>query len=96
MKAKKISLGAIILACVWIGVLSLLKGFTPIIWAGKIFGLSITEILTTGAAFVIVCTPIYRSIWLDKKLGIKNDAAADGETETRDTSGAPAAPAGGV
>lgn len=73
MKAKDISLKAIVLAIVWVAVLFLVRGFVPVIWSGKVFGLDAKEIIVSGVFFVVACTPVYRSIWLDKKLGISAD-----------------------
>lgn len=81
MKAKGLSLFAIVLAIVWVGVLFLAKGFVPVFVPGRQFGLSMQEIITSGAFFVVACSPVYRSIWLDKKLGIK----AESETATETT-----------
>ena len=69
MKAKDVSLFAIVLAIVWVAVLFLVKGFVPVIWSGKAFGLEAKEIIISGVFFVVACSPVYRSIWLDKKLG---------------------------
>ena len=76
MKAKDVSLWAIVLAIVWVALLFLVRGFVPVIWAGKVFGLDAKEIIVSGVFFVVACSPVYRSIWLDKKLGI--DAGGDG------------------
>lgn len=75
MKAKEVSLKAIVLAIVWVMFLFLIKGFVPVIWAGKDFGLDAKEIIISGVFFVVACSPLYRSIWLDKKLGIKTDGS---------------------
>lgn len=80
MKAKDVSLKAIVLAIVWVMVLFLVKGFVPVIWAGKSFGLDAREIIISGVFFVIACSPLYRSIWLDKKLGISADKTEVEET----------------
>lgn len=80
MKAKDVSLKAIVLAIVWVMVLFLVKGFVPIIWAGKSFGLDAREIIISGVFFVVACSPLYRSIWLDKKLGISADKTEVEET----------------
>lgn len=78
MKAKNVSLWAIVLAIVWVAVLFLTRGFVPVIWSGKAFGLDAKEIIASGVFFVVACSPVYRSIWLDKKLGIsEKDAAKD-------------------
>ncbi|MBR5965373.1 MAG: hypothetical protein IK015_04595 [Treponema sp.] len=72
MKAKDVSLWAIVIAIVWVGLLVLAKGFVPVIWSGKALGLTVQEIMLSGGFFVVVCTPVYRSIWLDKKLGVSS------------------------
>ena len=79
MKAKDVSLRAIVLAIVWVAVLFLVKGFVPVIWSGKAFGLDAKEIIIGGVFFVVACSPVYRSIWLDKKLGIKADGGSEKE-----------------
>lgn len=80
MKAKDVSLKAIVLAIVWVAVLFLIKGFVPVIWNGKVFGLDAKEILVSGVFFVVACSPVYRSIWLDKKLGISTESKSDNES----------------
>jgi uncharacterized membrane protein YhfC len=80
MKAKDVSLKAIVLAIVWVMVLFLVKGFVPVVWAGKSFGLDAREIIISGVFFVVACSPLYRSIWLDKKLGISADKTEVEET----------------
>lgn len=83
MKAKDISLWAIVIAIVWVAALFLAKAFVPVIFDGKTLGLSMTEIIASGAFFVVACSPVYRSIWLDKKFGISSDSSAeDAGTET--------------
>ena len=83
MKAKDISLKAIVLAIVWVAVLFLVKGFVPVIFSGKSFGLDAKEIIVSGVFFVVACSPVYRSIWLDKKLGIKSEDVSE-EKEAAD------------
>ena len=73
MKAKDVSLKAIVLAIVWVAVLFLAKGLVPVIWTGKTFGLDAKEIIISGVFFVVACSPVYRSIWLDKKLGLSSE-----------------------
>ena len=73
MKAKDMSLWAIVIAIVWVAFLFLAKAFVPVIWSGKQIGLDAKEIFASGAFFVIACSPVYRSIWLDKKLGIGSE-----------------------
>ena len=82
MKAKDVSLAAIVLAVVWVAILFLVKGFVPVIWAGKAFGLEAKEIIISGAFFVVACSPVYRSIWLDKKLGLSTEKVEKAEPET--------------
>ena len=81
MKAKDVSLKAIVLAIVWVAALFLAKGFVPVIWTGKDFGLDAKEIIISGVFFVVACSPVYRSIWLDKKLGINNSSENKAEGE---------------
>lgn len=84
MKAKDVSLWAIVLAIVWVAVLFLVKGFVPVILNGRAFGLDAKEIIISGVFFVVACSPVYRSIWLDKKLGISSgntDKAENKESE---------------
>lgn len=70
MKAKKISLWVIIFAVVWVlGLTTIVKALFPLAGCGA-FGLTMPEIIGSGMFFVIAFTPVYRSIWLDKKLGI--------------------------
>lgn len=87
MKAKTVSLWAIVLAIVWVAVLFLVKGLVPVFFDGKAFGLEVKDIIISGVFFVVACSPVYRSIWLDKKLGIsqsdveavvKNDGGENG------------------
>lgn len=79
MKAKDVSLWAIVLAIVWVAVLFLTRGFVPVFTEGKVFGLDAKEIIVSGVFFVVACSPVYRSIWLDKKLGIKADEEKEPE-----------------
>lgn len=74
MKAKSVSLWVIILSGVWVAVLALAKAMFPAI-TGSELGLGIPEIIATGVFFVIIFTPVYRSIWLDKQLGAKMEEA---------------------
>lgn len=74
MRAKSVSLWVIILSGVWVAVLALAKGMFPAV-TGSELGLGIPEIIATGVFFVIIFTPVYRSIWLDKQLGAKMEEA---------------------
>lgn len=57
--AKFLSKLSMIFAGIWIGVLTILKGFNKI-------DLSIKEIIWSGIAIAAVWTPTYFSIFLDK------------------------------
>ncbi len=74
MRAKSVSLWVIILSGVWVAVLALAKGMFPAV-TGSELGLGVPEIIATGVFFVIIFTPVYRSIWLDKQLGAKMEEA---------------------
>lgn len=74
MKAKSVSLWVIILSGVWVAVLALAKAMFPAV-TGSELGLGVPEIIATGIFFVIIFTPVYRSIWLDKQLGAKMEEA---------------------
>ena len=76
MKAKAVSLLAIIFAAVWVVLLTLGRAVFPA-FTEQEFGLSIPEIIATGVFFVVIFSPIYRSIWLDKKLQLQSDMQAD-------------------
>lgn len=83
MKAKDVSLLAIVVAIVWVALLFAAKGLIPVFFAGKTFGLDAKEIIASGAFFVIACSPVYRSIWLDKRLDLKvegGEAEPSGES----------------
>lgn len=74
MKAKSVSLWIIILSGVWVASLTLAKAMFPAV-TGSELGLGVPEIIATGVFFVIIFTPVYRSIWLDKQLGAKMEEA---------------------
>lgn len=76
MKAKDVSLLAIIFAAVWVVLLTLGRAVFPVFTEQEL-GLSIPEIIATGVFFVVIFSPIYRSIWLDKKLQLQSDMQAD-------------------
>ena len=65
VKAKEVSKWSMIVAAIWIGMLSLLRGFSPILF-NRSFDLSIKEIVTSGVALAVVFSPVYFSIVLDK------------------------------
>ena len=85
MKAKSVSLWVIILSGVWVAVLALAKGMFPAV-TGSELGLGVPEIIATGIFFVIIFTPVYRSIWLDKKLGAQVEEAKIGSVSTEELS----------
>jgi len=73
--AKEISKWSMVIASVWIGILSLLKAFWGLV-SDAPFGLTIQEIIYSGLALAAVFTPVYFSIIMDKisdiKLGKQN------------------------
>jgi hypothetical protein len=70
-KAREISKWAMVTAALWIGVLSLVKGFWPLFAAGE-FSLSMQDIILSGLAVAGVFSPVFLSIFIDK---IKGEAA---------------------
>lgn len=68
-KAKEVSKVSMIVAGIWIGALSILKGFSPLL--GFEFGLEIKEIVFSGVAIAAVFTPVYFSIFMDKIKDVK-------------------------
>jgi hypothetical protein len=68
--AKGVSLASMVVAGVWIGLLSLLKAFWGLL-SGKPFGLDMDEILVSGIVLAAIFTPVYLSIILDKIKDIK-------------------------
>jgi hypothetical protein len=68
--AKDVSLASMVIAGVWISVLSLLKAFWHLMSATE-FGLTMEEILLSGIVLAAVFTPVYLSIVLDKIRDIK-------------------------
>jgi len=63
--AKDVSLASMIVAGIWIGVLSLLKAFWALL-SKAAFGLTMEEILFSGIVLAAIFTPVYLSIILDK------------------------------
>lgn len=74
MKAKSVSLWVILLAGIWVAALSVARAAFPAM-TGAELGLGVPEIIATGVFFVVIFTPVYRSIWLDKKLGAQVEEA---------------------
>jgi hypothetical protein len=62
--AKQVSLAAQIIACVWIAVLTVLKGL-------GITNLEMSDIIYSGVAIAAIFMPVYFSIFLDKIKDIK-------------------------
>ena len=69
VKAREISKWGMVTAALWIGVLTLVRGFWPLIAKGE-FGLSVTDILYSGVGLAVVFSPVYISIFLDKIKGL--------------------------
>ena len=69
--AKEISKWSMVIASIWIGVLSLVKAFWPLFVIDKPFGLDMGEIIISGVALAAIFTPVYFSIFLDKVKEIK-------------------------
>ncbi len=67
MKGKQVSKWAIVFASFWIIGNALMRAVFPLF--GREYGLTMTEIISSGVTLVIVWTPVYRSIWLDKRFG---------------------------
>jgi hypothetical protein len=68
--AKDVSLKSMVVAALWIGLLTLLKAAWGFI-TDKPFGLSVSEIVFTGLMLAAVFTPVYLSIVLEKIKDIK-------------------------
>lgn len=69
--AKEISKWSMVVATLWIGVLSLVKAAWPLFSGGAQFGLEMNEIILSGLALAAVFTPVYFSIFLEKIRDIK-------------------------
>lgn len=67
-KAREISKWAMVTAALWIGVLSLVKGFWPLLAKGD-FGLSMQDIILSGLAVAGVFSPVFVSIFIEKIKG---------------------------
>lgn len=65
MSGKDVTLKTMILAAAWIGILTLLKAFWHLVSETE-FGLSMNEILLSGAVIAGVFSPVFVSIFLDK------------------------------
>lgn len=67
-KATEQSRRAIIAACFWVFIHSIIKALFPVLGFGE-YGLSMREIVESGAFIIIGWAPVYGSIWLDKVFG---------------------------
>ncbi len=74
--AKEISKWSMVVAALWIGILSLVKAAWPALSAGKEFGLAMGDIILSGLALAAVFSPIYFSIFLEKIRDIKTGGSA--------------------
>jgi hypothetical protein len=66
--AKNLSKGSIVFACIWVAVLTILKGM------GKI-NLDQSEIIGSAAAMVMFWSPTYLSVYMDKRYAAKGGGA---------------------
>jgi len=73
--AKEISKWSMVVAALWIGVLSLVKAAWPAVSSGE-FGLAMGDIILSGLALAAVFSPIYFSIFLEKIRDIKAGGSA--------------------
>ncbi|MGP1443684.1 hypothetical protein [Treponema sp.] len=77
--AKKQSRKAIIAAGVWVSVHSIMKALFPLFGAGE-YGLSMSDIISSGSFFIAGWVPVYGSIWLDKIFNVPKDETGSDET----------------
>lgn len=77
--AKKQSRKAIIAAGVWVSVHSIMKALFPLFGAGE-YGLSMSDIISSGSFFIAGWVPVYGSIWLDKIFNVPKDDESSFET----------------
>ena len=70
--AKRQSRKAIIAAGVWVSVHSIMKALFPLFGAGE-YGLSMSDIISSGSFFIAGWVPVYGSIWLDKIFKVPKD-----------------------
>lgn len=81
-KAKDQSRRAIIAASIWVFIHSVIKALFPMLGFGE-YGLSMKEIVESGAFIIIGWAPVYGSIWLDKVFGRKEDEKQNEELEVK-------------
>ena len=70
MKAKGVSLLAIVAGGLWVALHSVLMALWPL-WNERPYGLSMKDILVSGVFLILSWSPVYGSIWIDKFLGRK-------------------------
>lgn len=58
-KAKGLSRGAMVFATIWVIIMSILSG-------AKIIELNVKDIILVGIVVVVIWSPVYMSIWIDK------------------------------
>ena len=71
VSAREISKWSMVVAALWIGILSIVKAVWPLFSGGAQFGLEMNEIILSGLALAAVFTPVYFSIFLEKIRDIK-------------------------
>jgi hypothetical protein len=72
MKAKGVSLWAIVAGGFWVAFHSVLMALWPL-WSERSYGLSMRDVLFSGVFLILSWSPVYGSIWIDKFLGRKLD-----------------------
>lgn len=70
VSAREVSKWSMVVAALWIGVLTLIKGAWGI-FSARTFGLEMSDIIYSGLALAAVFSPVYLSIFLEKVRDIK-------------------------
>jgi hypothetical protein len=78
MKAKGISLWAIVAGGLWVALHTVLAALWPL-WSERPYGLSMKDILLSGMFLILSWSPVYGSIWIDKFLERKLGGAVNKE-----------------
>jgi len=68
--AKDVTLRAMIVASIWIGLLTIAKALWKVLFKAD-FGLTMQEILLSGVVMAAIFSPVYLSVILDKVKDIK-------------------------
>jgi hypothetical protein len=71
-KAKELSKWSIVFGVFLVVVLSLARGFWPLVVPGVAFGMSQVDIILLGLFCIGAWSPVYLSLWFDKFLGPKS------------------------